>query len=623
MKSYKYGRGINIDSFEKSIDGSNNHRLTTIVATDICGYSSLSEQDDSYAISLIDDVYILFQKAVKVNHGRVFKRVADGFLAEFPNAESAVIAAIEFTKTIKEEKFKPLKGFPLVAVRTGLHTGNVVTRADGDLLGHGVNVAVRLQEQAHKNGILASHNIIDLIGPKLPLNKTRRGILQLKNIRKPIEAFDILDFPSTPINLFKHKVKAFVGKPVQLGVIPVATLSIIWIGNVLVKSNLMDARLQKVQDAFFSDTSISAYDEELNASYLHRILQDLSESKQPSDQTVFALIETGDVDGAVAMLEPSLEELDKNDPKFLNTLHQIGALTYQRRPQKARSVYKDLITVAPKDVAAITRLGRSYDVLGNVCKARDQYKTALNLTPKGTDPFIKLELDLAFNFIMGGDAQKSLDVLKPYVEEFRRRNPDPLWSLFQTEYGIALERAGKTQLSNAVLSAAVHIQENLADDANLSRSYNILGGLAVRNAQDNPDFEELYHREAIGYFFKQLEIDKRIGRLHTLPGAHYYIGDVYQNTGDLGQAQSHFKDGLSLANEYSVPNFQFLNLIGLAEIEDMKGHHSKACDFVAQAQSIYDEHIDSGVGPKTKIKINRLDCGFTYKAQSSLTVCDD
>jgi len=605
------------------MDIPNNRRLTTIVSTDICGYSSLSEQDDSYAIHIVDEVYILFKKSVEIHHGRVFKRVADGFLAEFPSAESAVVAAIEFTKEVKEAKLKMLKGFPLAAVRTGIHVGDVAVRLDGDLLGHGVNVAVRLQEHASTNGILVSQNVIELLGSKLPLNKSRRGVLRLKNITKPIEAFDILDFPATLLNVFKHKVKVLARKPIRLGTVLMLTLSIIWAVNVIVKSKVMNSRLERVQAAFFSDPSVSAYDNDLNASYLHRVLKDLGESKQPSDQTVFALIETGDVDGAVVMLDSTLEDIDKNNPKFLNTLHQIGALTYQRRPQKASSVYKKIIAYAPNDVAAITRLGRSYDVLGKVCEARDQYETALNLTPKGSEEYVKLELDMAFNFIMGGDAQKSLEVLAPYVEKFRHRNPDPLWSLFQTEYGITLERAGKTKLSNAVLSSAVHIQENLSDDSNLSRSYNILGFLAVRNAHDNSDLEDLYYREAIGYFFKQLEIDKRIGRLHTLPGAHYFIGEVYQNTGDLGQAQLHFEKGLSLANEYSVANFQFLNTLGLAEIENVKGRRSNACDLVGQAQSVYDERVESGIGPKTKIKIDRLECDFRYKAHSSLTNCDN
>jgi len=560
---------------------------------------------------------------VELHHGRVFKRIADGFLAEFPSAETAVAAAIEYTKKVRDKKFKVLEGFPQASVRTGIHVGDITVRADGDLLGHGVNVAVRLQEQAQKNGILASRNIIDLLGQELHLSKTKRGTLQLKNIRKPIEAFDILDFPTTKLNLFKHKLKVVLGKPFRAGAIPLLILSILWTGNIVVKSNLKDARLKRIQAAFFSDPGVSAYDNELNASYLHRVLQDLSESKQSSDQTVFSLIETGDIDGAVTKLESSLEGIDGNDPKLLATLHQIGALTYQRSPQKAREVYKQIVAVSPNDVAAITRLGRSYDVLGNVCNAREQYKMALKLTPKGTDQFLKLELDRSFNYIMGGDADESLSVLEPYVDDFRRRTPDALWSLFQTEYGISLERAGKTELSNAVLSAAIHTQEIISDHSNLSRSYNILGFLAVRRAQENPDLEDFYYREAAGYFSKQLEIDKRIGRLHTLPGAHYFLGEVHYNTGDIKEAQTHFEKGLSLAEKYSVVNFQFLNLLGSATIEDKQGRHEKACELVGRAQNIYDDEVDSGVGPKTRKKIETLGCGFIYKPQPNLTRCSN
>jgi len=65
---------------------SDERRLTTIVAVDICDYSAMSEVNETAAILLADEAYSSFQKIVDANNGRVFKRIADGFLAEFPSA---------------------------------------------------------------------------------------------------------------------------------------------------------------------------------------------------------------------------------------------------------------------------------------------------------------------------------------------------------------------------------------------------------------------------------------------------------------------------------------------------------------------------------------------------------
>jgi len=614
---------MDIENSSDVSNGSRGRRLTTVVATDICGYSALSEQNDSQAIYTVDTVYALFEKAVHTHHGRIFKRIADGFLAEFPNAESALHAAMEYTRSVKKAASSAPPPIAGIGVRTGIHVGDVTDREDGDILGHGVNVAVRLQEQAQKNGTLASQNIIDLFGENFPYDKSRRGSLLLKNISKPLVVFDVFDVSTTAFTIFIQKLKLSLKKPIRLGITPMVGLSLIWLGNTVINSKALNTRIEKVQSTFFTNPAISAYENDLNASYMYRILQDLAESKQPSDQAVFALIEKGNVTAAVAALEEALETLPHDDPHYVATLHQIGALTYQREPKQAIAVYEKLVGLAPHDVAAITRLGRSYDVIGNVCKARRQYESALSFTPKNTDQFVKLELDRAFNFIMGGDAQKSLDVLEPYVADLRSRKVDPLWSLFQTEYGIALERAGETKLSNAVLSAAIHLQEQLKDDSNLSRSYNILGFLAVRNAQESPELSDLFYREAIGHFFKQLEIDNRIGRMHTLPGAHYFIAEVYQATADINSAEIHFTQGLELAEKHNVANFQFLNLLGLATIEDERSNRAETCELVANAQLVYDDSVDSGIGPKTKAKIAKLDCGFIFKPQPSLTACDD
>ena len=126
---------------QENIAESQKRRLTTIVASDVCGYSSLSEKDELSAIRVSDKIYSIFDKIISAHDGRVFKRIADGFLAEFPSAHQGMQAALEFQTAILKLSNSP-------GVRIGIHVGDVIDRADGDILGHGVNIAVRIQEQA-------------------------------------------------------------------------------------------------------------------------------------------------------------------------------------------------------------------------------------------------------------------------------------------------------------------------------------------------------------------------------------------------------------------------------------------------------------------------------------------
>ena len=604
-------------------NGPHKRRLTTVVATDICGYSSLSEQNDQLAINTVDAIYVLFEKTAEQHQGRVFNRIADGFLAEFPTAESAIQAAVEFTKAVKntDNITRPIS--EKVAVRTGIHVGDVTERKDGNLLGHGVNVAVRLQEYAPKNGILASKNIVDLLGSNFPYHKTRRGVITLKNISTPIVAFDVSDIPTKALTLFIQKMKLGAKKYVGISSISIVAFGILGVGNIAVKSNILESRISKIQTEYFTDPGVSASDNELDAAYLYRVLHNLSESRQPTDQTVFALIETGNVEDATAALEAALSGINEDDSKYLTILHQIGALTHQRNPKKSIEAYSKILDQAPNDVAAITRLGLSYIATNNVCKAGELLEKAVAQTPKNTDQFLKLEMNRAFNFFLKGQPKEALKIASVYKENISQRPHDALWSQYQTNMGIYLERNGQIIRAEALLSSIIARQEALEDEVNLSRSYNVLGLINVRKAKTNPDLKELYYRTAKDQFSKQLNLDIKLQRYHTAPEANYYLGQTNLGLGNLNAAKQFFEDGRDLANTHGIINFQFLNELGLATVEKATGNDQSTCARITNVQQIYDDLVESEIGPKTKTIIKNMGCGFTYKPQPKAKRCSE
>jgi adenylate cyclase len=73
-----------------------------------------------------------------------------------------------------------------IEFRVGIHLGDVVEEADGDLMGDGVNIAARLEGVAEPNGICVSGAAYEQVRDKLPQQIVDLGERDLKNIARPV-----------------------------------------------------------------------------------------------------------------------------------------------------------------------------------------------------------------------------------------------------------------------------------------------------------------------------------------------------------------------------------------------------------------------------------------------------
>ncbi len=121
-----------------------NRKLATIVAVDVAGFSARAEADEASAIDTVAALRAAVTGAAETYGGRVFNSAGDGFMVEFPTVSGAVAAALALVDGA---------GPP---VRVGVHLGEVSQVPGGDLLGHGVNVAARLEAMAPPGGVLIS-----------------------------------------------------------------------------------------------------------------------------------------------------------------------------------------------------------------------------------------------------------------------------------------------------------------------------------------------------------------------------------------------------------------------------------------------------------------------------------
>ena len=78
-------------------------RLAAILAADVVGYSRLMEADEAGTFSrLIKGRKELFEPEIARHHGRIFKLMGDGLLAEFVSVVDAVECAVSLQRGLAE-----------------------------------------------------------------------------------------------------------------------------------------------------------------------------------------------------------------------------------------------------------------------------------------------------------------------------------------------------------------------------------------------------------------------------------------------------------------------------------------------------------------------------------------
>src|SRR4029434_1758420 len=91
------------------------------------------------------------------HHGRVFKIMGDGLLAEFGSVVHAVECAVSLQRRLVELQVNAQED-RRVQVRIGINLGEVIVEGD-DRYGEGVNIAARLQQLAEPGGICVSGKV--------------------------------------------------------------------------------------------------------------------------------------------------------------------------------------------------------------------------------------------------------------------------------------------------------------------------------------------------------------------------------------------------------------------------------------------------------------------------------
>ena len=168
---------------------SETRKLAAILVADVVGYSRLAGADEDRILARLRTLRSdLIDPTIAVHHGRIVKRTGDGSIIEFRSVVDAVRCAIE-VQTGLIERNAGVSPDKRIEYRVGIHLGDVVEEADGDLMGDGVNIAARLEGIAKPGAICLSEDAYRQVQQRLDLKVSDLGPTQLKNIAQPVRVY--------------------------------------------------------------------------------------------------------------------------------------------------------------------------------------------------------------------------------------------------------------------------------------------------------------------------------------------------------------------------------------------------------------------------------------------------
>ena len=172
-------------------------KLIAVVYADMVGYSRLIGLDDAGTLERLRTLRrSLIDPVIDEHGGRIVQTGGDSLLIVFDSIDGAVRCAVQVQQQIPDyDGDQPPDR--AIRFRVGINIGDAI--ADGtDLHGDAVNIAARLQAECPPGGICVTRAVRDHVQDRLNVAFEELGLLNLKNITRPVEAFVLRpDGPAT------------------------------------------------------------------------------------------------------------------------------------------------------------------------------------------------------------------------------------------------------------------------------------------------------------------------------------------------------------------------------------------------------------------------------------------
>jgi adenylate cyclase len=166
-------------------------KLAAILSVDVVSYGLLMGGDEEGTLTrLRAHQRSIVDHKLREYDGRIVKTTGDGMLVEFASAPDAVCCAIDIQRDMAE-KNADLSADKRIEFRMGINVGDIIISHSGDVLGNGVDVAVRLENIAEPGGICVSGRVKADVEGKLDVLFDDTGEQQLKNTAARVRVYRV------------------------------------------------------------------------------------------------------------------------------------------------------------------------------------------------------------------------------------------------------------------------------------------------------------------------------------------------------------------------------------------------------------------------------------------------
>ncbi|MFO1046706.1 MAG: adenylate/guanylate cyclase domain-containing protein [Geminicoccaceae bacterium] len=167
-------------------------RLAAILAADVVGYARLMRSDEEGTLARLKLLRRELVEPLLAEHGgRLVKLIGDGALCEFPSVVDALACGVVIQRGVAARE-QELAADRRLRLRIGIHLGDVIHEADGDLYGDGVNIAARLEGLAEPGGICVSQPVFLQAGARPELSFAAMGAHAVKSIAEPLPVWRVV-----------------------------------------------------------------------------------------------------------------------------------------------------------------------------------------------------------------------------------------------------------------------------------------------------------------------------------------------------------------------------------------------------------------------------------------------
>src|SRR5277367_1056410 len=564
-------------------------KLAAILVSDVAGYSRLAGADEDRTLARLRTLRSdLIDPIISVHRGHVVKRTGDGLSIEFRSVVDAVRCAVE-VQTAMIERNVGVPPEKRIEFRVGIHLGDVVEEADGDLMGDGVNIAARLEGIAKPGAICLSEDAYRQVKGRLDLVVSDLGQTALKNIAEPIRVYSLEVGPAVQVSPAPSPAPAAKPAPPRLSIVvlPFTSLGVdleheMFVDGVTESlttdlSRITNAIVVSRNTAFtYKGKPVEAKQigRDLNVRYvLEGSIQRGGSRMRINVQLIDAI--TGNHLWADRFDKPMADLFDMQD-------EIVSQLANQLRPELLAAEAKRAETVADPDSVDLYFQGvQWFNKAGpdNIERARGYFERAVALDPTNIDALV-------------GAARADVLVGAIYTTEHRAERLADAETLLIKGISIAPRNywahmwLGFIQIqTNRASRALGELEQALSLNRNLGAAHAWMGQAKItmgRAEEAEAHVDQAFRlspNDAVGFIWTHV---RGLAKLHlgadeeavaffrrsvdasrNYPLSHFYMAAALAHLGRLDEAQAELKAGSALAPNYSIGRF-----LSMAESDD-------------------------------------------------------